>query len=138
LRMFINAARVPWSPAVHLLVCPGDTRGVAWAMLMHFSRAMGVHAGSALAKAVFARVFAAETVPAGGLPTCAAAPAAVEPVVTPVVEWGDAWDDAPTAPCSQASAPQLVATNPRPGHRLRFQFMMPPCSTLAAADDPSA
>ena len=130
-RMFSNAARVPWSPVVHLLVCPGDTRGVVRVLLMHFSRALGVHAGGAFTKAVFARVFAFGEVPAD-LPICAAAPAAVEPVVAPVVEWGDAWDDASVAPCSQASALQPVATNPRPGHRVRFQFMTPPCSTLVA------
>lgn len=131
-RMFSNAARVPWSPVVHLLVCPGDTRGVVRVLLMHFSRALGVHAGGAFAKSVFARVFACGEVPAGDLPTYAAAPAAVAPVVAPVVEWSDAWDDASVAPCSQASALQPVATNPRLGHRVRFQFMTPPCSTLAA------
>jgi hypothetical protein len=71
-------------------------------------------------------------VPAGDLPTCAAAPAAVAPVVAPVVEWGDAWDDTLIAPFSHANALQPVATNPRPGHRVRFQFMTPPCSTPAS------
>jgi hypothetical protein len=131
-RVFSNAARVPWSPAVHMLVCPGDTRGVVRVLLMHFSRSLGVHAGSALARSVFARVFACGEVPAGDLPTCAAAPAAVAPVVAPVVEWGDAWDDTLIAPFSHANALQPVATNPRPGHRVRFQFMTPPCSTPAS------
>jgi hypothetical protein len=66
MRMFIHAARVNWSPAVHLMVCPVDTRCIVRALLMHFSRATGVHPGSAFVKAMCVRIFTTEE---QGVPT---------------------------------------------------------------------
>jgi len=131
MRMFIHAARVNWSPAVHLMVCPVDTRCIVRALLVHFSRAMGVHAGSAFVKEMCVRVFTAEDQrmpiqePSGG------------PVEAPQPHQPVAWgDDEPFVPCTQARASQPASTT-LPGRRVRFQFLLPPCEP-EAADELSA
>jgi hypothetical protein len=123
MRMFIHAARVNWSPAVHLMVCPVDTRCIVRALLMHFSRATGVHTGSAFVKAMCVRIFTTEE---QGVPTqeqpgggAVEAPLSHQPV---------AWGDEPFVPCIQARVSQS-ASAALPGRRIRFQFLLPPCAS---------
>lgn len=121
MRVFGNAARVPWCPAVHLAVCPADTRGAVRALLLHFARAIGVSAGSEFVKAMCAHVFAKEQ-PGGGPrgppnpPPRLGSPLAPQPV---------AWGEEPFTPCCiQAGAPR-PASDCAPSRRVRFLFLLP-------------
>lgn len=124
MRMFAHAARVPWCPAVHLAVCPADTRGAVRALLLHFARAIGVSAGSEFVKAMCAHVFAKEQ-PGGGPRAPPNPPPRHGGVGGPPAPQPVAWGEEPFTPCCiQADAPR-PASDCAPSRRVRFLFLLP-------------